>query len=67
MLTTRPNPLRRLWAAIEPWYDWGTVNTTNMDARSEADVVEGEIRFFDLQWLGLHVGVQFGRAPKREG
>jgi hypothetical protein len=53
--------LRRL----EPWYDWGTINTVNMDARTGAEQVEGDVYRFELQWLGLHLGFQIGRTPKR--
>ena len=61
------NPLRRLLAALEPWYDWGAINTFRMDGRTEAECTEGEVYRFELQWLGLHVGFQIGRTPKREG
>jgi hypothetical protein len=59
--------LRRILSALEPWYDWGTINTFRMDARTDAECVEGEVYRFELQWLGLHLGFQIGRTPKREG
>lgn len=58
---------RRVLRAVEPFYDWGPINVTNMDARTAAEVVEGDVRYFDLQWFGIHIGLQFGRTPKREG
>jgi len=59
--------MRRLLAALEPWYDWGTINTSRMDARTDAECTEGEVYWFDLQWFGLHLGFQIGRTPKRRG
>jgi hypothetical protein len=61
------NPLLRLWKAMEPWYVWGTISITNLDAHTDSETVEGDVRYFDLQWFGIHIGVQFGRTPKREG
>lgn len=62
---TPPSPLAKLLRRLEPWYDWGTINTVNMDARTDAEQVEGDVYRFELQWLGLHLGIQIGRTPKR--
>jgi hypothetical protein len=51
--------------AVEPWYDWGSINVVNMDAQSFDDQVEGEVRYFDIQWFGIHLGFQIGRTPSR--
>jgi predicted porin len=59
------NTLRRIIAAIEPWYDWGKISITNLDARTESETVEGDVRYVDLQWFGIHLSIQFGRTPKR--
>jgi hypothetical protein len=59
------NTLRRIIAAIEPWYDWGKISITNLNARADAETVEGDVRYVDLQWLGIHLSLQFGRTPKR--
>jgi len=55
----------RIARAVEPWYNWGSVNVERMD-QIDADGFggEGEVRFFDLQWFGIHIGIQFGRTPK---
>lgn len=66
-VTPRRSAFQRFLAAIEPWYDWGTINTVNMDARTHDDQVDGEVRFFEIQWFGLHFGVQFGRTPRNGG
>jgi predicted porin len=58
------NTLRRIIAAIEPWYDWGKISITNLDARTESETVEGDVRYVDLQWFGIHLSIQFGRTPK---
>jgi hypothetical protein len=63
----RANPLLRVWAALEPWYDWGKISITNLDAHTDSQIVEGDVRYFDLQWFGIHIGLQLGRTPKREG
>jgi predicted porin len=59
------NTLRRIIAAIEPWYDWGKISITNLDARTENEIAEGDVRYVDLQWFGIHLSIQFGRTPKR--
>jgi hypothetical protein len=57
--------LKRVIGRVEPYYDWGARTTFRMDAKREEDVTEGEVRFFELQWLGLHFEVQVGRTPPR--
>lgn len=59
------NMLRRIIAAVEPWYDWGTISITKLDALSEDEIVEGDVRYVDLQWFGIHLSLQFGRTPRR--
>ena len=63
----RPPILRRLLSAIEPWYDWGTINTWRLDARTleEADASEFMIPKFELQWLGMALELRFGRMPRK--
>lgn len=56
--------LRKIIAAVEPWYDWGTISVTNLNARSENEIVEGDVRYVDLQWFGIHLSLQFGRTPR---
>lgn len=56
---------RRVLAAVEPWYDWGRINVFRLDARTEEECTEREVRYVELQWLGLHVGVQIGRTPRK--
>jgi hypothetical protein len=62
----RPPLLQRLLLAIEPWYDWGTINTWRLDARTleEADASEFMIPRFELQWLGFALELRFGRMPR---
>jgi hypothetical protein len=57
----------RMLLAVGPWYDWGKINVVNMDAPSLDEEVEGDVRYFDLQWLGIHLSIQFGRAPRAGG
>ena len=66
---TRKQPARLagILAKLEPWYDWGTINTVNLNARTDAEQVEGDVYCFEIQWLGLHLGIQIGRTPKQEG
>ncbi|QQV76511.1 hypothetical protein H5J25_13760 [Sphingomonas aliaeris] len=62
--------LSRVLAAIEPWYDWGTVETFSLKLLSDksagrfGDESMGEVRFFTFQWLGLHLHFEIGRTPK---
>jgi hypothetical protein len=65
--------VRRFLAALEPWYNWGKVSVERMEGVHIGDdgylcpTAEGDVRFFELQWLGLHVAFQIGRTPKRRG
>lgn len=55
---------RSVIAAIEPWYDWGVIEIERMQGLTREHSVIGSVRFFDLQWFGLHIGFQIGRTPK---
>lgn len=58
----------RLIAAIEPWYDWGKVGVERTESLRPGQIAaDGEVRFVELQWLGIHIGFQIGRTPKRRG
>ena len=62
------NPLRRLLAAVEPWYNWGTIHIERMEGSTlDRSGREGPVRFVELQWFGIHVAFQIGFTPKREG
>ncbi len=51
--------------ALEPWYDWGKIGVERMESlRPDKTPVDGEVRFFELQWLGIHIAFQIGRTPK---
>jgi len=57
--------VRAAVAAIEPWYDWGKISVERMESlRPNKTVTDGEVRFFELQWLGVHIAFQIGRTPK---
>jgi hypothetical protein len=59
---------RRILAAIEPWYDWGTIHVERMEGTNAETMNpggEGPVRFVQLQWFGLHIGFQIGRTPKK--
>jgi hypothetical protein len=57
--------LRRFVKAIEPWYDWGLYHVERMDgARCDSASGVGTVRYFEIQWLGVHLHVQIGRTPK---
>ncbi len=62
--------LRRFIIAAEPWYDWGEIHLERMQELrldDRGDVVaggEGPVRYFQIQWLGVHLGIQLGRTPK---
>ena len=58
--------LRRFIKAIEPWYDWGTTTVFRLNTPEPLDAEEGPARYFELQWLGLHLSITIGRTPKRE-
>lgn len=57
--------MKRALSAIEPWYNWGSVTVERLDAVSEDHGNEGDVRFFDLQWFGLHLSLQIGRTPAK--
>lgn len=57
--------MKRALSAIEPWYNWGLVTVERLDAVSEDHGNEGDVRFFDLQWFGLHLSFQIGRTPPK--
>lgn len=59
------NIIKRAMAAIEPWYNWGSVTVERLDAVSEDHGNEGDVSFFDLQWFGLHLSFQIGRTPAK--
>lgn len=65
--------LSRIIAAAEPWYNWGEVYVERMqeirvDEGGRLHVGgEGPVRYFELQWFGIHFAVQIGRTPKPEG
>jgi hypothetical protein len=51
--------------AIEPWYDWGKIGVERMESlRPGKTATDGEVRFIELQWLGIHIAFQIGRTPK---
>lgn len=51
--------------ALEPWYDWGKIGVERMESlRPGKTATDGEVRFFELQWLGVHIAFQIGRTPK---
>lgn len=62
--------LRRFITAAEPWYDWGEIYVERMQEVRVADGGrletggEGAVRYFQIQWFGLHLGFQLGRTPK---
>lgn len=53
--------INRALSALNPWYNWGTVNIERMDMPG----TDGDARFFDLQWLGLHFSIWAGRVPRK--
>ena len=59
------NIIKRAVAAVEPWYNWGSVTVERLDAVSEDHGNEGDVSFFDLQWFGLHLSFQIGRTPPK--
>ncbi len=59
--------MKRAIKAVEPWYNWGTIYVERLDAATEAEMSEGEARFFDIQWFGLHLSIHIGRTPSRLG
>jgi hypothetical protein len=60
--------IRRAVRAIEPWYDWGRIGVERMEPLRTGEIsIDGDVRFVELQWLGLHVALQIGRTPSRSG
>lgn len=59
------NVINRALSALEPWYNWGAVTVERLDTVNEDQGNEGDVRFFDLQWFGLHLSFQIGRQPPR--
>lgn len=64
--------LSKLRSTLEPWYDWGTIHVERLQELRLADGQlvsggEGPVPYFVVQWFGLHLQVQIGRTPKREG
>ena len=59
---------RAVITAIELWYDWGTIGVERMESlRPGKTATDGEVRFFELQWLGIHLAFQIGRTPEKKG
>lgn len=57
---------RSFVAAAEPWYDWGKIGVERMESlRPGRIATDGEVRFVELQWLGIHIAFQIGRTPKQ--
>jgi hypothetical protein len=51
--------------SLEPWYDWGKIGVERMESlRPGKTATDGEVRFIELQWLGIHIAFQIGRTPK---
>ncbi|WP_242186558.1 hypothetical protein [Sphingomonas sp. CARO-RG-8B-R24-01] len=68
--TVARSPWPRLIAAIKPWYMWGWIGVerlqelrTDEGGRIESGG-EGEVRYLEIQWLGVHFAVQLGRTPQ---
>jgi hypothetical protein len=59
-----PTRWRRFLAGVEPWYDWGIIEVERMQGMTREYSVPGPVRYFDLQWFGLHLSFQIGRTPK---
>jgi hypothetical protein len=51
--------------AVQPWYDWGRINVFRLDATTEAEMTEGLVRYFEIQWFGVHLGIIVGRTPAK--
>ncbi len=62
--------LRRFIITAEPWYDWGEIYVERMEELGQderGNIVsggEGPVRYFQIQCLGVHFGLQLGRTPK---
>lgn len=61
---------RRFITAVEPWYNWGETYVERMQELRVADGGrietggEGPVRYFEVQWLGVHFAIHIGRTPK---
>ncbi len=56
---------RGILAPIEPWYDWGKIGVERMESlRPGQTPTDGEVRYLELQWLGIHLAFQIGRTPE---
>jgi len=55
----------RVLYAVQPWYDWGRINVFRLDAITEAEMTEGLVRYFEIQWFGVHLGIIVGRTPAK--
>lgn len=61
---------RRFIAATEPWYNWGEIYVERMEGMHAGSdgfpqsIGEGAVRYFEIQWLGIHFALQFGRTPR---
>lgn len=55
-----------LISRLEPWYHWGVIDTYRLDSLTGDfdDEVTGEVRFFTIQWFGIHIGITIGRTPQ---
>ena len=66
----RTTVLGRIINAIEPGDNWGVIHVERMqelrlDDGGTVEVGgEGPVRFFEIQWFGVHLQVQIGRTPK---
>lgn len=67
MTGVAPGLARRVLAAVEPWYNWGTINFERFDTvgQNGEGGEEGNAHFFDLQWFSVHVSIHVGRLPPR--
>lgn len=55
----------RVLYAVQPWYDCGRINMFRLDAITEAEMTEGLVRYLEVQWFGIHLGILFGRTPAK--
>lgn len=59
--------IKRAFAAVDPWYDWGKIDFWRLDGVerdfSDESITEG--RYFVLQWFGLHLQITVGVMPPK--
>lgn len=61
---------RSFLAAIEPWYNWGEIYVERMEGMHAGSdgfpqsIGEGPVRYFEIQWFGMHFALQLGRTPE---